>query len=192
MKTCLFWSLIIALLCIGSCVIGYVYLYYQYPPHRWEPLFGKEINPSREQLGIPIIPSNWESFSVSQYDSAWRSPNCRGEKPIAQRKLSDRFEPCHARKRMVYWPENYPKEEQIPYVIEEIDTYFGPGYEDILGELTREYVNISCQYNPNDPTWKKCQAYALVANRFADGGSGKEVDLSTAVQILDEWGITYP
>lgn len=178
MKSFLIWFFIVFVLVVSVCGIGYWYLHYRYPSENWEPHFGKEINLVREQLGIPSIPDNWEVYSVRQYESTWRSPNCE--------------EPCHRRKWVSYWSDDYPESEQISDIIEESDTYFGTGYVDVLGKQEREFVNITCQYNPNDPSWKTCSARALVPNKFRELGRGEEVDISTAIQILDEWGISYP
>jgi hypothetical protein len=191
MKTCLFVVLGMFLLLICACVGGYGYLYYRYPPKHWEPRFGRETNPARMKLGIPVIPADWKPYA-SQYETVWRSPHCKAEEDVTQRKLGDRLEPCHMEKWVRYWPEDYPESNQIPSVIEEMDSYRGPGYVDILGELEHEFVNIRCRYNPNDPTWKECQAWALVDHRFVYGGGGAKVDLNTAMEILSEWGITNP
>ncbi|RLE45143.1 hypothetical protein DRJ25_06055 [Candidatus Woesearchaeota archaeon] len=192
MKNCLVWFFIILVLVICSCAIGYLYIYYHYPAESWDARFGKEINPVREQIGIPSIPNTWNAPNIRQYESIWRSPDCKIEEDVTQRKLSDQFEPCYRQKWVKYWPENHPDSEQIPDIIEEADTYFGPSYVDIFGELIRESVNIVCQYNPNNPTWKRCEARALVVDKFRYAGGGEEVDVSTAIQVLEEWGISYP
>ena len=192
MKTCLLGTLVVLLLLICLCIGGYGYLYYRFPPKHWEPRFGVELNPLRAKLGIPAIPTGWEP-RARQYETTWRSPLCREEENVNQRKLEDRFKPCHREKIVWYWPKDYPESDRIPDVIKESDLYLGPGYVKVLGgSLEREFVMITCQYEPDNPAWMDCTAVALVANRFQHMGDGEKIDVNTAIQILNEWEEDYP
>ena len=39
-----------------------------------DPLFGKEYNSERLNLGMPTIPDEWSLSGVSEYDASWSNP----------------------------------------------------------------------------------------------------------------------
>lgn len=162
--TCLITSFIIIVLC--CCIAPYTYNYNNYK--KAESQYGKEFNPQRVQMGIPIIPESWEIHSVNS-GITW------GYEQFSE--LGDPPYPRYSQKRIVIEDEN---------TIRETDVYEG-SREDISldGDRVRDHIYITCVYSPIELKIK-CDAY------YSTFEFSSDISREEAIEILKTWGIEYP
>jgi hypothetical protein len=89
-----------------------------------DPQYGKEFNPERKKIGLPIIPDNWELARVMVDTSRWVNPE-RSEKFNARI-------PVHWSKSVWYPEGNLVLEEDIYYGINDYTTVDGTYREDLV------------------------------------------------------------
>jgi hypothetical protein len=166
MRSLFLFILSLILLCCVACVIFGLYNYFS----TRNPEFGKEFNPQRIQMGIPVIPEKWTLRDVLGKRITWGFP----EYPPSDVPPL----PRHSRKQIVIVDEN---------TIEETDFYNGTTMvTTLIGDHLYDSLSISCVYhldNLNDVT---CTA------TFHTGDNSIPKTREEAILILEEWGISYP
>jgi len=138
-------------------------------------IYGKQFNIEREKRDIPIIPDSWDSFSSSGR-TIWQNPVW----DKTTRTYGDGGEPLiiHYQKVVII---------QNEYTIEETDIYLGDALEIVADNLVLEKIEITCTYNPNNTSEKKCSTKINTKDVVYSGD-----DIDKAIQILSEWNISYP
>ena len=141
-----------------------------------QPLFEKNYNQKRIELGIPIIPEDWKASSVGADDATWWNPNLKT--------LDASQIPFH-RSKYVYYPSGVLDSEQ--------DTYFGRNDFPYDGSMVREEIFIDCKYSSqsgNDTSL--IQKGNCEATYNSNGKILQHISLSQAKEILDSWGLSFP
>ena len=140
---------------------------------RSEPKYGPEHNAVREQVGLPIIPADWEAELVHSGECTWVNPE-RIEKRDAR-------VPVHWSKYL-----NYHTGE----LLYEVDTYFGR--EDYTAEeegTFREKLRIAYYYQVDDYDYKERLGWDVTLHN-QEYPFGETICLEEAETILNTWGIS--
>lgn len=139
------------------------------PFRTFPPPFGREHNTVREEIGLPIIPADWEAsrYSGEEY-FGWSNPH---SKDYYDQKIS-----FHRSKSL---------QCQDGVLISESDTYLGD--KDFRCDDTpcRERI-IIVYYYPTETTEAHWEVRQLLEKTIAD------LDKNSAIQIIQEWGLEYP
>ncbi|MCC7117229.1 MAG: hypothetical protein IT310_01790 [Anaerolineales bacterium] len=134
------------------------------------PEYGKDFNPEREKMGIPIIPENWELRDVLGNRITWGYP----EYPPSEHPIR----PYYSQKQIVIVDEN---------TIEETDYYEGARMiTTLVGDHLYDSLDITCTYHLDSIQEVKCTAL------FSAGGYIIPKTYEEAIAILGEWGLPYP
>jgi hypothetical protein len=142
---------------------------------RQQPLFGKDYNQKRVEVGIPIIPDTWNGEVSGPNEATWRNPDLDS---LMSAKI-----PFHESKYVNY------KSGVLTY---EQDAYFG--YNDFMndGSLLREQLHITYRYNNSKTDILGVQELNWTAQYTSKDGIFQDVSLNKAKEILKSWGLSYP
>ena len=139
----------------------------------YEPQYGKIFNAKRKEIGLPIIPNNWEISSVHAEECTWVNPE--------RKKQYTNRTPVHWSKYLNY---------RTGALISETDTYYGHEDYHLKDEgtyreelvITYFYQEDTLVYGSEAKTWK----IWLYGNTAPEG---KVINLQEAESILKEWGL---
>lgn len=138
------------------------------PFRSFPPPFGKEYNSVRQQIGLPIIPADWEAgYYAGEADYGWSNPKTSESR--------DQRIPFH-------WVKSLHCENG--QLISESDIYMGAKDVKFDDTPARERITI-IYYYPTDTTDARWEVFGSVEGIIL-------ADKEGAVRILAEWGIEYP
>jgi hypothetical protein len=162
---------------IGLCLIfcGILMLWIISPQPN--PRYGKEFNPEREKMGIPVIPEDWKFFSVSTNEIIWENPIWDN----SIRYYRGDIEPLriHYQKAVIIQNET---------TIEETDIYMGDALRiGTDGVEAYERMLITCVYRLDSVRNVSCAADVYTRDTTFTNGN-----IEKAKPILEEWGLSYP
>ena len=139
---------------------------------RPEPNYGKEYNPERRKVGVPVIPDDWKLDSVLRDEARWVNPD-RIEK-------RDRHIPVHWSKYLNY---------RTGTLLSETDIYYGKNtYTNSEGTYLEKLL-ITYHYQVDNYDYKKTIGWSIVLYNATMSGFGQDISLEEAEAVLKEWGI---
>ncbi len=134
------------------------------------PPFGKEYNPTRAEIGLPVIPEDWDAeYYAGESHINWSDPRSSEHRTAGV--------PFHQAKTLACVD---------GVLISESDVYYNNEYFWLDPDsLVQERITVTYYYPTND-TEARWEASAVLKEPVRD------LDKEGAIQILAKWGVEYP